>query len=291
MSEQEEQDQLSVSLKVKEEIYNPATTAIQDVIVNNETSEITLKVVPTRATSKKVDFTLVDVPEGTTFESDDITYAKVTNEPKSLKITVPSTPKDYTFSLTKDGKTKKVTVHVVNVTMGGAFKVVKLHNESGLTSEVDSSVSAALEADGVNYTEPASDVASGSSNTANYEMNINKIAETTIENKLAKHFVVKIKLDKTYTFYDGDELIAINKNTGTKYTMVHSSTETNSYYVYLDSEEKGVDLVIANKNSTEEQIKGETNKVTINVKSTALLGIDAHNVQPKITSVSSQLPD
>ena len=255
-----------------------------------------MKVIPENVTrNKKAEFTLVDMPKNTTVSGDHITGGAVSTNGE-LKITVTNTtlPGNYKFTLTSDGKEKEVTVHVLNATMGGEFKVEPLYQTSD-KSQINETVRKDIENEEIytDISEALSSLESDDDNPAEYSMNINKLTKTKLEgeDKELKHFVAKVRLGEDYKFYEGDELVAVNKETGEEYITQHSTTEKNSYFVYLDAEELSADIVIANKNSTEEQIKDKnyTDDIKITVDSTEaeLRTFPGNGGKPNISQVKS----
>ena len=251
-----------------------------------------MRVIPENVTTrKKAEFTLVDIPKDAKVSGEHITGSEV-SENGELKVTVSSTtlPGDYKFTLTSNGKEKDVTLHVLNATMAGEFKVEKLYETSDM-NQINEEVRKSLQVEEVGYGDITEPVGSLDEGPAEYIMNINKLAETTVEGKTAKYFVVKVRLDEDYTFYNGDELVAVNKETGEKYITQRSKTETNSYFVYLDAEELSRTITMANKNSTEAQIKSKyyVDDVTITVDSTdaILTTVKNENGKPEISKVIS----
>ncbi len=291
-----DQEVLELNLTVKKEEYDPQDGVVQAVEVDEKTSEITMKVIPENVTrSKKAEFTLVDMPKDTTVTGDHITGGAVSTNGE-LKITVTNTtlPGNYKFTLTSDGKEKEVTLHVLNATMAGEFKVEPLYQTSDI-NQIDEKVKKDIENEEIytDISEALSSLESDDDNPAEYSMNINKLTKTKLEgeDKELKHFVAKVRLGEDYKFYEGDELVAVNVKTGEKYITQHSTTEKNSYFVYLDAEELSADIVIANKNSTEEQIKSEyyVDDVVIKVdKSDAILEtVNKDAGKPEISTVTT----
>ncbi len=270
---QKEIEELDLNLMVKKEIYDVEDSVVQAIDENETTSEITMRVIPENVTTrKKAEFTLLNVPAGTTISGEHITGGEVSSDGE-LKVTVSNEtlPGDYTFTITSDGKVKNVTLHVLNATMGGTFSIEKLFETSDM-NQVNEEVRKSMQVEEVDYTDITETVSSldwTEDEPVQYSMNINKLTETTVENETAKHFVVKVRLDEDYKFYYGDELVAVNRKTGKKYITQHSTTEVNSYFVYLDAKELSSDIVIANKNSTEAQITSEqyTDNIVIAVDS------------------------
>ena len=139
---EQEVQELELELAVKEENRN-VDAVLQDVVADNETSEVTLNVISKDLKeSIPLEFTLTGIPANTTLTSEDsITGNLATNG--DLKVSVPAEIGNYSFTLTNDGKVKNVTVHVVDATMPTkiTFQEIREDDVNTVEDEIVKSIS------------------------------------------------------------------------------------------------------------------------------------------------------
>ncbi len=251
-----EQEVLDVALKVKEKTYS-ATSTLQDVIANNETSEITLNVV-SKNLKGTLDFTLTSVPTGTVLASKDgITGAAVTKTGE-LKVTVPAKLGDYAFTLTNNNKVKTVTVHVVDATMPTSFTFKEYRDEDVSTiSDIDVKAN-------TTSVRKASSLANNT-DAPTFQGNVNLMKETTVKEKVGKYYRVRIEVKGI----DTADVVAVNQETKREYETTPVGNNTSEVYVLLDANEAEVKLVLKNKKASNKQVDNATTHHTIKFESTS----------------------